>query len=547
MSEGVHSGSPRVWRTPAIVLGLVALAVSFAGFGWTLNGHFVGDDFAYIGRFSSYPLAQWPRLFVEGWAGPIWGFQLRELRPIAALSFMIDAAIWGNHAWGYRVTNLLLHASSATMVGLAAWRAAERDLRSGIAATLLFALHPVHAEPVQWITGRVDALATTLYLAGFLAFLRYRARESNGSGWAVVAIYALSVFAKEFALTLPVMFLLADVCWLQQWQRWRNLKTWWPYLGCAVVIVLYVYCRRAAFGADGAGAAPPSLTNPDFHRQFAQRQLAYLGHLFPGFERWIADTAPLVKEHAVRALLWIGAAAVAGFAAWRFGLRSRSIRERRAGVFFGLGWYLVATLPLVVTYISPRHLYLASAGLCVALALLLRGLLANRWLWAAVLVTLASLYVERLSRTMAPWHTAAVISAHIAREVRAIEHVIPSGGALFLDVTEIREGAYVWTWAVPFALRPPFTQTRLDERVVVLESRGVYVDWERWHEQPAVSALRHIEKEGWILQMLHDQPMRRMVVPAEKVRAAAELLAKQPMKEFPHESWRKFINAMSAP
>src|SRR5688500_2038272 len=59
LSEGVHSGSPHVWRKPAMVLGLVALAVSLAGFGWTLNGHFVGDDFAYVGRFYNYPLAQW--------------------------------------------------------------------------------------------------------------------------------------------------------------------------------------------------------------------------------------------------------------------------------------------------------------------------------------------------------------------------------------------------------------------------------------------------------------------------------------------------------
>lgn len=58
------------------------------------------------------------------------------------------------------------------MVG---WLAAGREIAGGIAAAVFFALHPVHAEPVQWITGRVDVLTTFFYLAGFTAFLRYRA------------------------------------------------------------------------------------------------------------------------------------------------------------------------------------------------------------------------------------------------------------------------------------------------------------------------------------------------------------------------------------
>jgi hypothetical protein len=53
--------------------------------------HFTGDDFGYSSRFYKYPLVQWPRLFVECWAGKIWGFMPRELRAMPALTFMVDA------------------------------------------------------------------------------------------------------------------------------------------------------------------------------------------------------------------------------------------------------------------------------------------------------------------------------------------------------------------------------------------------------------------------------------------------------------------------
>ena len=535
-------------RRPAWLIAATALLISAIGFGWTLRGHFLGDDFGYVGRFYEYPFTQWPRLFVESWAGNMWGFQLRELRPVTALSFMIDGRLWEGNAFGFRLTNLMLHAASAAMVGLIAWRAVGRDLACGMAGAALFALHPAHAEPVQWITGRVDVIATLLYLAGFLSFLRYRA--GGDCRWLIGlgVIYAAAAFAKEFGLTLPLMMIAVDVIWLQSWQRWRDSRTWLPYLVCLAFVVIYFFCRRAAFGAGGAGAAMPDPANADFQRLFARRQLIYLGYLLPPLERWWFEGAPLLNEQARRIFAWVISAATVGFVAWRWGARHRPVEERRAFLLFGLGWYLVATLPLVVTYISPRHLYLASAGLCVALALLLRGLLRFRVVFALAVVALSVFYAQRLSRTMKPWHAAAVVSGTIARELRGLEPQVQPGAALFLDVPEIHNGAYIWTWAVPFALRPPFTQGRLDERAVVLESRGLYVDWERWHVQPAIDAMRRVETESWILQVVvEDKPPRRIAVAPEKVRAGVERFAVAPLKEQPHESWRKLINELTAP
>src|SRR2546429_9765517 len=113
---------------------------------------------------------------------------------------------------------------------------------------------------------------------------------------------------------------------------------------------------------------------------------------------------------------------------------------------------------------------------------------------------------------MRPCHTAAMLSGQISRELRSLENPAPAGGALFLDVPEIRNGAYVWTWAVPFALRPPFMRGPLGERLVVLESPGLYVDWDRWHEQPAIEALPHVQAGSWIAQLLNAERFTRVTV-----------------------------------
>ena len=106
------------WHSVAAVVG------SLAAYGTALNGSFVGDDFAYVGRFFTFPLADWPRLFIREWSEGMWGFPLPELRPMTALTFMLDARVWGLSAVGFRLTNLALHAISAVIVGSIATRVA---------------------------------------------------------------------------------------------------------------------------------------------------------------------------------------------------------------------------------------------------------------------------------------------------------------------------------------------------------------------------------------------------------------------------------------
>ncbi len=89
------------------------------------------------------------------------------------------------------------------------------------------------------------------------------------------------------------------------------------------------------------------------------------------------------------------------------------------------------------------------------------------------------------------------------------EPSLRSGGALFVDMPEVHDAAHVWVRAVPFAVRLPFSASRIDDCVVVREGHGHYFDSDCWHEKPAIAAM--------------------------------------PLKEFPHQSWRKFMDELSAP
>jgi hypothetical protein len=80
-----------------------------------------------------------------------------------------------------------------------------------------------------------------------------------------------------------------------------------------------------------------------------------------------------------------------------------------------------------------------------------------------------------------------------------------------------------------------------------MESRGNYIDWDRWHEQPAVAALARIEKPSWLVRIVEGQPVRRIAIDPQKLKPAAEEFAKAPLKEQPHPYWAKFLREAAPP
>lgn len=95
------------------------------------------------------------------------------------------------------------------------------------------------------------------------------------------------IFSREFGLTLPLMCLLAYLLWPCGNPRWHHWKTWTPYGVAGALAVIYLFCRSAALVPSGIGAGMPDSGSEAFKVELAQRQLAYIGHLFSPANRWL--------------------------------------------------------------------------------------------------------------------------------------------------------------------------------------------------------------------------------------------------------------------
>jgi len=473
-----------------VLTGAVVLA-----YGWTLGAYFVADDFGYINRFMSFPFASWPGLFVRDWSGGIWGWPLNELRPIAALSFIIDARLWGATPAGYHLTNLLLHLVCSGLVMLVALATSNRGWPTALLAGVLFALHPVQREAVIWITGRVDLLSAVGLLLGFYGFLRYRAEPRTA--WLSVAwcAYAFGIFAKESCLLLPVVALLYDRAF-RRTEKLARPRAVAPYAGWVACAAVYTGCRLIAMGGSGT-----AFEMADVAVGFARglrRIILYVGAMFLprdpllGLFDWLSPYQGLAAATIVGAIV-VALAVAVRIPGWR---QSTAIRS---ALFFGVAWPIVTTMPLVITYFSQRHLYAPSAGFVIGFVALMTHVLPRQRVFATGAAVLAAAIALQAVLGMRNWQDSHRLSRQISEAVTEVGRRASDGDVVLLDVPDLVKDRWVWAWASPFALRPPFQTLDLTQRLIVLPAPGVYRDPERWPSARTAARLKDAAGSGWLI------------------------------------------------
>lgn len=163
-------------------------------------------------------------------------------RPIAAITFAADHAVWGADAFGYALTNLALLFACAGLLFVVA-RQLTLPARAALLAVgvWLFNFHAVNMA-LLWISGRTALLVCLFSLLTAALFLRGR---FQAAGMACLA----ALLSKEEAVALPALFTAFD-----QWRfapmdrvvRSRAAARTWP-LWLALVIYVAIRVRSGAF------------------------------------------------------------------------------------------------------------------------------------------------------------------------------------------------------------------------------------------------------------------------------------------------------------
>jgi hypothetical protein len=240
-SEPVH-GSPlsidRAARWPParserrrFVLALVLVAlVTLAVFARATGFEFLlWDDDIQLTANPTLQTLDWAtarRMFTEGYA--------IRYQPLSWVSSLLLVRAAGVDPFVFHSYNVVLHTLSAVLVAVMLRRlairtgAASGDLGETIVApavgALVFALHPLRAEPVAWATGWRYCQSVVLMLASGLLYLRaIDARPTPAprtvSYWLSLVAFTASALTYPFCLEWPLVLVALDVYPLGR-RRW---------------------------------------------------------------------------------------------------------------------------------------------------------------------------------------------------------------------------------------------------------------------------------------------------------------------------------------
>ena len=382
VAAGTRSG---LWRW---LIPLLVAAVTFAAFLPVLGAGFVNWD-------DDHNIVNNPHLRGLGRSQLAWMFTASHAghyQPLTWLSLAVDYRLWRpERPGGFHLTSLVLHVLTALSVYLLAARFIALDLgstahrpdiavRIGAAgAALLFAVHPLRAESVAWVTERRDVLSGLFYVLSILAYLRAVQAFRDGHphpAWYVgsIVLCALSLLCKAHAVTLVGVLVLLDVHPLRRFSHHRLQ----PLVGKLPFVMLSIVFGYRAIRAQAQSGAMYPLDDYDLAARIAQ---ALYGHAFYLSKLVLPVSLGPMYELPARAVLvgwslWFGLAVFVGA-----GVVAILLRRRFKPLLVAWGWYVVVLLPVSgllqsgAQLAADRYSYVSCIGWALAAGALLHRIL----------------------------------------------------------------------------------------------------------------------------------------------------------------------------
>ncbi|MCK4658597.1 MAG: tetratricopeptide repeat protein [Phycisphaerae bacterium] len=300
-----------------ILLPVLVAAAAFITFLPALDADFVNwdDDKLFLDN-SHYRGLSWPHIQ--------WMFKTTTMghwEPLTWITLGLDYTLYDMEPRGYHLTNMILHAACAMAVYFLAMRLLRFGIKPGSKASgasiriaaglasLFFAVHPLRAESVAWITERRDLLSGLFFILTINAYLKSRMVERYRLLWylGAMVLFVVSVLSEAWGMTIPAVLIVLDFYPLRR--PGSRISTWFSTAGLRVwlekipfVIIAALIALKAIAAQQGQLDTAKSLAeHPLLPRTL---QVCYGAVFYPWKTLWPFDLIPLYELIQIQKNPW---------------------------------------------------------------------------------------------------------------------------------------------------------------------------------------------------------------------------------------------------
>lgn len=223
---------------------LLLATVTFITYANTMRNGFVWDDHEILVVRGGVPeLPSLSKVFT-GVDTVYQDERVPYYRPLHRYIHLLELRFFGLNPLLFHFVSILLHTVNVLLL-FRLGMLLLGGIFPALVAALLFAVHPVNSEGVNFITSRQNMWALFFTISAALVYLQARNKQSIWKSFFAALLFLGGLFCKETAL-MPLVFLAIAILFFPSTtalSRWRSIMSLAPF---ALAIGIYAALRVAA-------------------------------------------------------------------------------------------------------------------------------------------------------------------------------------------------------------------------------------------------------------------------------------------------------------
>jgi tetratricopeptide (TPR) repeat protein len=348
-------------RSTVLIIVLLTSVILFT-YGNSVSNGFVWDDHDIIvNNAANRDIANALSLFSSADA-TVSGNQKAYYRPLNRLTYLLEYQIFGLNPSGYHLASIFFHFLAVILLYFVA-RFLFNDPVPAFISALVFAVHPVNTEAVNFISARNSVVCAAFVLSGVLAFFSAASTRRRPLYFLSGLLFFAGLLYKEQAMMLPLV-LLVFMLTQDRPSRPGNRELVFSLIPFGVAATAYLALRMHALSSM-VGISQPL-------RGLGERLLQDI-YIIPKYAAIILYPVHLNALYAIppdylSRPLWLVLAWTAIIAAFLL------VDKKSQATRFGLVWVAVNfipisnIIPIPSASMAERYVYLPSIGLWIVAA-----------------------------------------------------------------------------------------------------------------------------------------------------------------------------------